>query len=309
MTRLISSFIVGLGLLIILQSPVPVLASIGFGTQQNEGISDTFLVSGPSNLPSDLSSELMATPPAYIPLASTDEIALNFDDGQTLTTQDFDAAFGYAPQISQTQGIEVYPYPLSRIPLWVYYKSKWTQSNAGTTLDNTLPLAFYVNQRQRITVWEYYKNEGKFIKKDFGYRGPGYVYIKFIGDTLGWHYIMLQGEQSWSNMLRIYVDYDYAWYCFTDCISTKTVYNPDLNLAIYLLKGTCSGLCKQCLFGTADCRLCAGCVSYYTGIRTGMLLGELGWCAWECNRNRPRPIEYNYENDNKQIDNCPSCLG
>jgi len=139
--------------------------------------------------------------PTSTPSASTTQ-ALDFGQGETLSQQEVFASGG----MESTGDGQMRAYAMiSGLQQWVYYNGAWTTNSAGVYFYGSTSMLTYNDQGQTLWSWEKYPN-GQQYWQNWGYRMPGYVHSRFIGDARGWHQLAMWGTQSgWSNVIWIYV--------------------------------------------------------------------------------------------------------
>jgi hypothetical protein len=139
--------------------------------------------------------------PISAPTASSTK-ALNFGQGETLTQQEVLAS----GNMEAKGGGQIKAYALiSGLQQWVYYNGVWTTDPAAVYYYGSTSMLTYNDQAQNIWSWEKYPNGAQYWQ-NWGYRMPGYIHSRFLGDAHGWHQLAMWGSQSgWSNVIWIYV--------------------------------------------------------------------------------------------------------
>ena len=145
--------------------------------------------------------------PTSTPSASSTG-ALSFGQGETLTQQEVMASGNMESSrgLQATGSGQVMAYAMvTGLQLLVYYNGAWTMDPAAVYYYGSTSLVTNNDQAQTIWAWEKYPN-GQQYWQNWGYRYPGYIHGRFIGDARGWHQLAMWGSQSgWSNVVWIYV--------------------------------------------------------------------------------------------------------
>ena len=147
-----------------------------------------------------------ASQPLSAPSGSNTE-ALNYAEGQSLSQQEVSSSGLMASGSGMgSSGSGTMAYMMvSGLQVWTWYNGIWTTNPAAVYFWRSTSLLTYNDQSQTVWSWERYPN-GQQGWRNLGYRMPGYIHGRFIGDARGWHELAMWGSRSgWSNVAWIYV--------------------------------------------------------------------------------------------------------